>query len=98
MTASMTDLKHRAGKRLIDFAVTRLLRKDVAALFREQLSLGAAAMLDRQRVTVQLREDLRDQPEPPRGWRGSRDAHVDYWNDVYAHPYHLDQRDPKEGA
>ena len=114
MTSPISNLKHRAGKWLIDFAVARLLRKDVAALFREQLRLGKAAIIQQQTVKVQLREDLRNMPtaapeadagepraghaEAPRGSRSATGAFVDYWSDVYARPYYPDPNELPEGV
>ena len=57
------NIRHRIGTRVMDFAVDHLLRPDVAEVFREQLELGKREMIERQRITVQLREDLRDQPD-----------------------------------
>lgn len=58
----MKNLKHRLGAALINFSVDRLLRRDVAKVFREQLNLGKDALIQRQKISVQLREDLRDAP------------------------------------
>lgn len=102
MTASITDLKHRAGKRLIDFAVGHLLRKDVAAVFREQLRLGQVALIERQQVTVQLREDLRDPAKEPEGEPkesgASEHVYVDYWTDVHTRPYYPAPNELPEGV